>query len=36
MNPHSRAPEWDDLLRPHLVDLIVARHELVKLGALID
>lgn len=36
MKPHSRAPEQDDLLRPRLVDLIDARHELVKLAALID
>ena len=36
MKPHSRAPEQDDLLRPRLVDMIDARHELVKLAALID
>ncbi len=36
MKPHSRAPEQDDLLRPQLVDMIDARHELVKLAALID
>ena len=36
MKPHSRAPEQDDLLRPRLVDMIDAHHELVKLAALID
>ena len=36
MKPHSRAPEQDDLLRPRLVDMIDARHELVTLSALID
>lgn len=36
MKPHSRAPEQDDLLRPRLVEMIDARHELVKLAALID
>ena len=36
MKPHSRAPEQDDLLRPRLVEVIDARHELVKLAALID
>jgi IS5 family transposase len=36
MKPHSRAPEQDDLLRPQLVDMIDARHELVTLSALID
>jgi len=36
MKPHSRAPEQDDLLRPRLIDMIDARHELVKLAALID
>jgi IS5 family transposase len=36
MKPHSRVPEQDDLLRPRLVDMIDARHELVKLAALID
>ena len=36
MKPHSRTPEQDDLLRPRLVDMIDARHELVKLAALID
>ena len=34
MKPHSRAPEQDDLLRPRLVDMIDAHHELVKLAAL--
>lgn len=36
MKPHSRVPEQDDLLRPRLVDMIDARHELVKLAGLID
>ena len=36
MKPHSPTPEQDDLLRPRLVDMIDARHELVKLAALID
>jgi len=36
MKPHFRAPEQDDLLRPRLVDMIDARHELVKLAGLID
>ena len=36
MKPHSRVPEQDDLLRPRLVDMIDARHELVKLATLID
>ena len=36
MKPHSRAPEQDDLLRRQLVDMIDARHELVRLAALID
>lgn len=36
MKPHSRAPEQDDLLRPRLVDMLDARHELVKLATLID
>ncbi|WP_036714571.1 IS5 family transposase [Paracoccus sp. J55] len=36
MKPRYRAPEQDDLLCPRLVDMIDARHELVKLAALID
>ena len=36
MKPHSRAPEQNDLMRPRLVDMIDARHELVKLADLID
>jgi len=36
MKPHSRVHEQDDLLRPRLVEMIDARHELVKLAALID
>ncbi len=36
MKPHSRAPEQEDLLRPRLMDMIDARHELVKLAGLID
>ncbi|MFV0385656.1 MAG: IS5/IS1182 family transposase, partial [Paracoccus sp. (in: a-proteobacteria)] len=36
MKPHSHAPEQDDLLRPRLLDMIDARHELVKLASLID
>ncbi|RWR05773.1 IS5 family transposase [Paenirhodobacter populi] len=36
MKPHFRTPEQDDLLRPRLVDMIDARHELVKLAGLID
>lgn len=36
MKPLSRLPEQDDLLRPRLVELIDARHGLVKLAALID
>ena len=36
MKPHSRAHEQNDLLRPRLVDMIDARHELVKLADLID
>jgi hypothetical protein len=36
MKARSRAPEQDDLLRPRLSDMIVMRHELLKLAALID
>jgi transposase, IS5 family len=36
MKHRPRPPEQDDLLRPRLVDMIDARHELVKLAALID
>ncbi len=36
MKPKSRAAEQDDLLRPRLTDMIDMRHELVRLGALID
>ena len=36
MKPKSGGPEQDDLLRPRLTDMIDTRHELVKLGALID
>jgi IS5 family transposase len=36
MKPHSGAPGQDDLLRPRLLDMIDARHELVKPAALID
>lgn len=35
MKPHSRATEQSYLLRPRLVDMIDARHALVKLAALI-
>ena len=33
MKHRPRPPEQDDLLRPRLVDMIDARHELVKLSA---
>ncbi|MCA3492315.1 MAG: IS5/IS1182 family transposase, partial [Rhodobacter sp.] len=36
MKHRPRAEEQDDLLRPRLVDMIDARHELVKLAGLID
>ena len=36
MRSIRRPPEQDDLLRPRLVDLIDARHELVRLEVLID
>ncbi len=36
MKHRPRPPEQDDLLRPRLVNMIDARHELVKLAALID
>jgi IS5 family transposase len=36
MKHRPRAEEQDDLLRPRLVDMIDARHELVKPAALID
>ena len=36
MKHRSRPAEQDDLLRPRLVDMIDARHDLVKLAALID
>jgi transposase, IS5 family len=36
MKHRPRREEQDDLLRPRLVDMIDPRHELVKLGALID
>ena len=36
MKPKPRQSEEDDRLRPRLVDLIDMRHELVKLGTLID
>jgi len=36
MKHRPRPVEQDDLLRPRLVDMIDARHELVKLAALID
>lgn len=36
MKHRSRPAEQDDLLLPRLVDMIDARHELVKLAALID
>lgn len=36
MKNRPRPPEQDDLLRPRLVDMIDARHELVKLATLID
>jgi IS5 family transposase len=35
MKHHTRPTEQDDLLRPHLVDLIDLRDELVKMTALI-
>jgi IS5 family transposase len=36
MKHRPRPPEQDDLLRPRLVYMIDARHELVTLAALID
>lgn len=36
MKPHPRQREQDDLLRPRLTEMIDMRHELAKLGALID
>ena len=36
MKPRKQPAEQDDLLRPRLVEMIDMRHELVKLGALID
>lgn len=36
MKHRPRSPEQDDLLRPHLIDLIDPRHEFVKLAGLID
>lgn len=36
MKRRNRPPEQDAFLRPHLIDLINMRHELVKLAALID